>query len=102
MTTFPPGPPFPAPLGAPLPHDQPQDAPLQLYHIEEQEVLYWRTAVQARNADDACAAITGGTGDGEVIGKTVADRRISNVHLVTDACVERGCYDFDHEEREID
>lgn len=71
-----------------------------LYHVEEQEVTYWRTAVDAPDAETARAAVTSGTGIGEVIGKTVADRRVCNVHPVTDRCVEHGCYDIDHEERE--
>lgn len=83
-----------------LPPDQRPDAPRILFHVEEQEVLYWRTAVEAANAEDARAVVTSGSGDGEVVGKSVADRRITNVHPVTDHCVERGCYDIDHEERE--
>lgn len=85
---------------ATLPSDQPANAPKVLFHVEEQEVIYWRSAVEATNAEDARAVVTGGSGDGEVIGKTVADRRVTNVHPVVDACVAHGCYDFDHEERE--
>lgn len=69
-----------------------------LYHVEEQEVRYWRSAVTAANAEDARATVTGGSGDGEVIGKTLVDRRVTNVHPVTDGCVTLGCYDFDSEE----
>ncbi len=74
--------------------------PLSLFHVEEQEVIYWRSAVQAKDKDAARDLITGGTGEGEVIGKTLVDRRIANVHPVTDRCADLGCYDFDHEERE--
>jgi len=83
-----------------MPPDQRPDAPRTLFHVEEQEVIYWRTAVEAASAEDARAVVTGGSGDGEVVGKTVADRRVSNVHPVTDRCAEHGCYDIDHEERE--
>lgn len=83
-----------------MPPDRPVDAPSALFHVEEQEVIYWRTAVDAPDAETARAAVTSGTGIGEVIGKSIADRRVSNVHPVTDSCLERGCYDIDHEERE--
>ena len=72
----------------------------KLFHVEEQEVIYWRTAVQAKDKDEARDQITDGTSNSEVIGKTLVDRRISNVHPVTDRCADLGCYDFDHEERE--
>lgn len=72
--------------------------PRELFHVEEQEVIYWRSAVEAANKEDARTQITNGSGDGEVIGKTIADRRIANVHLVTDHCTRLGCYDFDAEE----
>ncbi len=85
---------------ATIPPDQPADAPPVLFHVEEQEVLYWRSAVQATNAEAARDAVTNGSGDGEVIGKTVVSRLVSNVHPVSDGCVTRGCYDFDHEEKE--
>ena len=71
-----------------------------LFHVEEQEVIYWRTAVEAADLNAARDLITNGSGEGEVIGKTLADRRVSNVHPVTDRCAEHGCYDFDNEERE--
>ena len=83
-----------------MPPDQQPDAPLTLFHVEEQEVIYWRTAVDAVDKDAARDLITNGSGEGEIIGKTVADRRITNVHPVTDHCVNVGCYDVDHEERE--
>lgn len=82
-------------MNAPAP-----DAPRMLFHVEEQEVTYWRTAVDAPNKEDAYTQITNGSGEGEVVGKTLVDRRVTNVHLVTDACIDMGCYDFDHEERE--
>jgi hypothetical protein len=81
------------------PPDQPP-ADRTLFHVEEQEVIYWRTAVESANAEDARAIVTGGSGDGEVVGKTLVSRLVTNVHPVTDGCVDRGCYDFDHEERE--
>lgn len=75
------------------------DAP-PLFHIEEQEVLYWRSSVVAPNAEAARTLITNGSGEGQVMGKTIVDRRVTNVHLVTERCTALGCYDFDHEERE--
>lgn len=83
-----------------IPPVRPAAAPLILFHVEEQEVMYWRSAVEAPDAETARAAITSGTGLGEIIGKTVAHRMVCNVHLVTDNCVKLGCYDFDSEERE--
>lgn len=87
-------------MARPMPPDRPADAAPTLFHVEEQEVLYWRTAVDAPDAETARATVTSGKGSGEVIGKSLVDRRVANVHPVTDTCVDRGCYDFDHEERE--
>ncbi len=70
----------------------------KLFHVEEQEVILWRTAIQARNIEEARDAITSGSGDGEIVGKTIASRLISNVHPVVDLCSKLGCYDMDWEE----
>lgn len=75
------------------------DPPRTLFHVEEQQVIYWRTAVEAPNAEAARTLITNGSGEGEVVGKSLADQRITNVHPVTDGCSALGCYDMDHEER---
>jgi hypothetical protein len=71
-----------------------------LFHVEEQEVLYWRTAVDAPDKEAARTLVTNGSGTGEVVGKTLVSRLVTNVHQVTDHCADMGCYDFDHEERE--
>ena len=74
------------------------DPPNVLFHVEEQEVIYWRTAVEAVDKEAARTLITNGSGEGELVGKTVADRRITTAHLVTDHCPALGCYDMDLEE----
>lgn len=85
-------------MSSSIPPDRPTDAPATLFHVEEMETIYWRTAVDAPDAETARAAITSGRGIGEIIGKTIVDRRVSNVHPVTDRCMNIGCYDFDAEE----
>lgn len=82
------------------PSEQQSEPTRTLFHVEEQEVIYWRTAVDAVDKDAAYTQITNGSGEGEMVGKTLVDRRVTNVHPVTDACIDHGCYDFDHEERE--
>ncbi len=82
---------------ATIPPDQPVAAPPVLFHVEEQEVILWCTAVQAQNAEAARDAITNGSG-GEIVGKTIASRLITNVHPAADRCVKLGCFDMDHEE----
>jgi hypothetical protein len=79
---------------------QQPDPTLMLFHVEEQEVIYWRTAVDAADKDAARDLITNGSGEGEVVGKSIVSRLITNVHPVTDGCLDLGCYDVDHEERE--
>lgn len=84
-----------------MPPDRPADAPATLFHVEEQETIYRRTAVDAPDAETARAAVTSGTGIGEMVGKTIADRRVSNVHPVTDHCTKLGCYDWDSDNESL-
>lgn len=62
------------------------------FHVEEQEVIYWTSSIDATNKDAAHVLVIENRG-GEVVGCKSVSRLVTNVHPVTDKCAEHGCYE---------
>jgi hypothetical protein len=70
---------------------QPTEPAPTLFHVEEQEVYYRTYAIDAANKDLA-RKLVDEKKQGEVVGDALVDRRVTNVHPVTDECAARGCH----------
>jgi hypothetical protein len=77
--------------------EQPAEAAPTLFHVEEQEVFYRTYVIDAANKDLA-RKLVDEKKQGEVVGCKLADRRVTNVHPVTDECAGRGCHQQPSEE----
>lgn len=77
--------------------EQPTDPAPTLFHVEEQEVIYWTSAIDAANKEDARTLVVENRG-GDIIGRKLVSRLVPTVHPVTDKCTERGCYQRTSEE----
>ena len=67
------------------------DAPPTLFHVEEQEVIYWTSVIDAANKDIARMLIVERK-QGELVGHQLVSRLVTNVHPVGERCTEMGCY----------
>lgn len=69
---------------------------MSLFHVEVQEVIYRTYAVDAD--DKKAARADSAPSSHREIGFHLVSNLVTTVHLVDDACVERGCYKQDEEE----
>lgn len=70
---------------------EPTEAEPTLWHVEEQEVYYRTYAVDSARKDIARKLVEE-KNQGEVVGRKLVDKRVTNVHPVTDRCADQGCY----------
>lgn len=77
--------------------EQPTDSDPAQFHVEEQEVIYWTSSIDAADKDAAHVLVIEKRG-GDVVGRKLVSRLVTNVHLVTDKCTKRGCYQRTSEE----
>lgn len=71
--------------------EQPTEAAPTSFHVEEQEVFYWTYTIDAADKD-AARTLVDEQKKGEVVGRRLVSRLVTNVHEVTDKCTEHGCY----------
>jgi hypothetical protein len=64
-----------------------------------QEVFYWTYAIDAADKDLA-RKLVDERKQGEVVGRKLVSRLVTNVHPVTDRCTEQGCYQKPSEEEQ--
>ncbi len=67
------------------------------FHVEEQEVIYWTSTVDAFDKDEGRTLVSEKK-QGEIVGRAFVSRLVTNVHPVTDECTKRGCYQKPSEE----
>ena len=67
------------------------------FHVEEQEVIYYTSAIDASDTDAARILVVEAK-SGEVVGHQLVSRLVTNIHPVTDKCGEHGCYGKSSEE----
>lgn len=77
--------------------EQSTEAAPTLFHVEVQEVFYWTYAIDAARKDLARTLVMEKK-RGEVVGRKLVSRLMTNVHPVTDNCTEIGCYQRPSEE----
>ncbi len=76
---------------------QPTENAPTSFHVEEQEVIYWTSTVDAVDKDTARVLVVERK-HGEIVGQELVSRLVTNVHPVTDRCTEQGCYKKPSEE----
>ena len=77
--------------------EQPTEDTPTTFHVEEQEVIYWTSAIDAFDKDEAHTLVVEKK-QGEIVGREFVSRLVTNVHPVTDKRTERGCYQKPSEE----
>ncbi len=77
---------------------EPDDAAPTPFHVEVQEVFYWTHVIDADGTDSARTLVEEKK-QGEIVGRKLVSRLVTNVHPVTDKCTERGCYEQPSEEK---
>ncbi len=70
--------------------EQPDEELPTIFHVEEQEVIYWTRAIDASDKDAARVLVIE-EGHGEVVGRRMVSRLVTNIHPLTDACDKLGC-----------
>ncbi len=61
-----------------------------LVHVEVQKVFYVTYRIEAEDAD-AARELASKKQPGEVVGRKIVSRIVTNAHPITDACAVRAC-----------
>lgn len=61
-----------------------------LHHVEVQKVFYFTYRLEAEN-EEVARALASKKYPGDVVGRKLLARNVTNAHPITDTCAVRGC-----------